>query len=72
MTGADEIDDIQRKQLPCGCTVQLAVQQQQPCRHNSGRYGHHDEDLEQVPCSCEDGCDRCNGHMFVYKRRVRV
>ncbi len=27
---------IEQKQLPCGCAVVLAVQQQEPCRHNAG------------------------------------
>lgn len=63
------IDDIQRQQLPCGCVVLLAVQQEQPCRHNDGRYAYHDIDVEQTPCGCEEGCDRCNGHLYVYKRR---
>jgi hypothetical protein len=63
---------VQPQKLPCGCTVGLAVQQAEPCRHNDGRYPYGEFDLEQVPCGCDDGCDRCNGHGYVYKKRVRA
>ncbi len=62
---------IERRQLPCGCSVGLVVQQQVPCAHNDGRYPHDDLDLEETPCGCDEdhGCDRCHNHRFVFKRR---
>ncbi len=62
---------VEQKQLPCGCAVVLAVQQQAPCRHNAGQYPRGELDLEQVPCGCDEdtACDRCNEHRFVFKHR---
>lgn len=65
---------VEQKQLPCGCAIVLAVQQQEQCRHNAGQYPRGELDLEQVPCGCDEdsSCDRCNDHRFVFKRRYRA